>query len=104
MIDRVAAVDVVLIPVPANMTHSFQSLDLTVNGSAEKFLLSCFTEYYAAAVKDQLGSGKQLEEIEVDFHLSTVKPFHGRWLIALDNYLTSSKGVVLYSKAGRRQE
>ena len=56
--DRLATIDVVLVPVPANKTHIFQPLDLTVNVSAKKFLRSCFTEYYAAAVKEQLGSGK----------------------------------------------
>ena len=102
--DRLATIDVVLVPEPANMTHIFQPLDLTVNGSAKKFMRSCFTEYYAAAVKEQLGSGKQLEEIEVGFRLSTVKPLHGRWLIALYNYLTASKGrdIILkgWKKAG----
>ena len=57
-----------------------------VNGSAKKFLRLLFTEYYAAAVKEQIDSSKQLDEIEVNFHLSTMKPFHGRWLIALYNY------------------
>ena len=90
--DRLAAIDVVLVPVPANMTHIFQPLDLTVNASAKTFLRSCFAEYYAAAVKEQLGSGKQLEEIEVHFRSSTVKPLHRRWLIALYKYLTASKG------------
>ena len=35
--DRLAAIDVVLVPVPVNMTHIFQPLDLTVNGSAKSF-------------------------------------------------------------------
>ena len=81
MIDRLAAVDVVLILVPANMTHIFHPLDLAINGTAKMFLRSCFTEHYAAAVKDQLGRGRQLEKIEVDLCLSTVKPLNGRWLI-----------------------
>ena len=89
--DRLAAIDVVLVPVPANMNHIFQPLDLTVNGSAKKFQQSCFTEYYAVAVKEQLGSGKQLEGIEVDFRLLAVKALDDRWLIALYNYLTASK-------------
>ena len=56
--DRLAAINVVLVPVPSNMIHIFQPLDLTVNGSAKKFLQMCFTEHYVAAVKEQLGSGK----------------------------------------------
>lgn len=78
--DRLASANVVLVPVPVNMTHFFQPLDLTVNGSAKKFLRMLFTEYYAAPVKEQMDSDKQLEEVEVDFHLSTIKPLHARWL------------------------
>ena len=36
--DKLASANVMLVPVPANMTHFFQPLDLTVNGSARKFL------------------------------------------------------------------
>lgn len=102
--DKLAAIHAVLVPVPANMTHIFQPLDITVNGSAKKFLQSCFTEYYAAAVKEQIDSGKQLQEIDVDFRLSTVKPLYGQWLIALYNYMTTPKGrdIILkgWNKAG----
>ena len=42
--------DLHVIPVPANMTHFFQPLDLTVNGSAKKFMRNRFTEYYAGDI------------------------------------------------------
>ena len=100
--DRLASANIVLVPVPANMTHLLQPLDLTVNGSTKKFLRMLCTEYYAAAVKEQLDSSKQLEEIEVDFHLSTIKPFHARWLIALYNYMTTSKGRDIIKKGWKK--
>ena len=56
--------------VPANMTHFFQPLDLTVNGCAKQRMKKQFVTYYSSAVKQQLDSGKQLEDIEVDFRLS----------------------------------
>ena len=38
-----------------------------------------FVTYYLSAVKQQLDSGKQLEDIEVDFRLSMLKPLHAKW-------------------------
>ena len=76
----------------------FQSLDLTVNGSAKKFVRNQFTEYYSSAVKEQLDSGKQLDDIDVDFRLSTVKPLHSEWLISMYNYFTTRKGAEIIVK------
>ena len=100
--DRLAALNFELVPVPANMTHFFQPLDLTVNGSAKKFIRKQFTEYYAAAVKEQIDSGKQLDDIEVDFHLSIMKPLHATWLIALYNYMTTSNERKIILKGWRK--
>ena len=62
--------------VPANMTHFFQPLDLTVDGCAKQRMRKEFVTYCSSAVKQQLDSGKQLEDIEVDFRLSVLKPLH----------------------------
>jgi len=35
-----------------------------------------FITYYSDAVKEQLESGKKLEDVEVDFRLSVLKPLH----------------------------
>ena len=45
--DRLESLNLELVPVPANMTHFFQPLDLhvTVNGSAKMFVRNRFTEY-----------------------------------------------------------
>ena len=81
--DGLATLNFELVPVSANMTHFIQPLDLTVNGSAKKFLRKQFTEYYAAAVKEQTDRGKQLHDIEVDVHLSIMKPLHATWYSSL---------------------
>ena len=62
----------------------------------------CYLQCYTAAVKEQIDSGKQLDEIEVDFHLLTMKPLHGRWLIALYNYMTTSKGRDIIKKGWKK--
>ena len=90
------------ISVPANMTHFFQLLDLTVNGSAKKFMRNQFSKYYINAVKVQINSGKPVEEIDVDFRLSTLKPFHAQWLISLYNHLTSERGTQIINKGWKR--
>ena len=46
VLDKLESLNLELDPVPANMTHFFQLLHLTVNGSAKKFLRARFTEYY----------------------------------------------------------
>ena len=60
--DKLATLNFELVAVPANMTHFFQPLDLTVNGPAKKFLWEDFNKCYATAVKQQIDSGKQLDD------------------------------------------
>ena len=68
VLDKLKTLNFELVPVPANMTHLFQPLDLTVNGAAKKYMRKEFCTYYFNAVKQQLDSGKKLEDIEIDFH------------------------------------
>ena len=102
VLDKLESLNLELVPVPANMTHFFQPLDLTVNGSAKKFLRARFTEYYADSVREQIDNGKQLEDIDVDFRLSVIKPLHAKWLIALYNYLTTNKGMEIIAKGWKK--
>ena len=63
-----------------------------------------FITYYSGEVKSQLDSGKELDDIEVDFYLSKIKPLHVQWLIDMYSYFTTERGkqVVLkgWKKAG----
>ena len=77
---------------PENMTHIFQSLDLTVNGAAKDFLKVKFTECFAKKSEESLQEGKELEDIEVKFELTTLKPLHASWICDLYDNLPSSKG------------
>ena len=89
VIQKLSLCNIQLVAVPANMTHFFQPLDLTVTGSAKKFMKNRFVVYYSTSVKQQLDDRKQLEDVEVDFRLTVIKPLHARWLVDMFNFLTS---------------
>ena len=74
------------------MTDYFQVLDLTVNKWVKVFMKQKFNEWFAAQLRDELESGKELENITIKFLLSTMKPFHAGWLIGCYYQLTLSHG------------
>ena len=78
--------------VPANMTHFFQPLDLTVNGSAKNFMKKKFVTWYAKEVKKQMEAGVSVDSIEVNLKLASLKAIHANWLIELFNFLTPADG------------
>ena len=84
--------DILLVRVPANMTHIFQPLDLTVNRSAKSFFKRKFTEWYSNELKLQLETGTKLDNIEVKLNLTTLKPLHSTWIIEFYNKMTSNEG------------
>ena len=92
MKDKLAKLDIEVVPVPANMTHFFQPLDLTVNGAAKKFMRNEFTSYYSEQVLHQLQARTSEDEISVDLKLTTIKPLHVQWLVNLFNLMTTEKG------------
>ena len=54
-----------LVKVTNNMTHLFQSLDLTVNGHCKSYKKGKFAEWYHKQVEDALTHGKKIEHIEI---------------------------------------
>ena len=102
--ERLAELNIDCVYVPANMTHFFQPLDLTVNGCAKQGMRKEFVTYYSNAVKQQLDSGKQLEDIEVDFRLSVLKPLHAKWPVELFNFFTSTRGKEVIARGWKKSE
>ena len=78
-----------LVKVPNNMTHLLQPLDLTVNGHCKPFMKGMFAEWYRKQVKEALSHGKQVEDIEIKFYLTVIKPLHAKWLMKFYNHITS---------------
>ena len=57
------------------MTHIFQPIDLTVNGAAKYSLKVKFIEWFAKKIDECLQEGKELEDIEAKFGLTTLNPY-----------------------------
>ena len=74
------------------MTHFYQPLDLTMNGSAKGFIATKFNSWYAQQISDELESGKPLEEIDIKLRLSALKPLHLAWVVDFYRYTTSADG------------
>ena len=74
------------------MTQLFQPLDLTVNKHCKSYLKRSFSEWYSQQIKNQLSLGKKVEEIKIEFHLTTLKPLHTKWLVVYYNDITSENG------------
>ena len=78
-----------LVKVPNNMTHLFQPLDLTVNDHCKSYMKGKFAEWYRKQVEDALANGKKIEDIEIKFCLTVIKPLHAKWLMEFYNHITS---------------
>ena len=78
--------------VPNNITQLFQPLDLTVNKHCKSYLKRLFSEWYAQQIENQLSLGKKVEEIKIEFRLTTLKPLHAKWLVEYYNEITSENG------------
>ena len=73
------------------MTHLLQPYDSTVNGHYKSFMKGMFAEWYRKQVEEALSHGKKVEDIEIKFYLTVIKPLHAKWLIEFYNHITSKK-------------
>ena len=55
------------------MTHLFQPLNLTVNGSTKALLKATFREWFSQKIEEGLSEGKDLEDIDILLTLSVLK-------------------------------
>ena len=53
--------------VPANMTHLFQPLDLTVNKAAKDYTKQKFSDWFTRQINTGLENGQELDDIEIDY-------------------------------------
>ena len=83
--------------VPNNMTNYYQPLDCTINKWTKDFLKAKFSTWFSKQVQKHLDKGIALEDIDIRFQLTTMKPLHANWLIDLYNELTSprAKDVII---------
>ena len=79
------------------MTQLFQSLDLTVDKHCKSYQKRLFLEWYALQIENQLSLEKKVEEIKIEFRLTTLKLLHAKWLVQYYNEITSenSSSVII---------
>jgi len=90
--------NIYFVMVPNNMTHLFQPLDLTVNGHCKKFMKKKFLEWYTQQVDKALQTGVKVENINIEFKLTTIKPLHAKWIVEYYNHITSEAGTDIIIK------
>ena len=73
------------------MTHLFQPLDLTVNKAAKDYTKQKFSDWFTCQINTGLENGQELDDIEIDYRLSVLKPLHAKWLIYFYSYMTTTK-------------
>ena len=91
-----------LVKVPNNMTHLLQPYDPTVNGHCKSFMKGMFAEWYRKQVEEALSHGKKVEDIEIKFYLTVIKPLHAKWLMEFYNHITSEKGSEIIINGWKR--
>ena len=84
--------NIFLVLVSSNMTHIFQPLDLTVNNHCKNFMKNLFTEWYSKQIENGLSLNKKIEDINIQFKLTTLKSLHAKWLLQFYNHITSLEG------------
>ena len=84
------------------MTHLLQPLDLTVNGHCKSSMKGMFAEWYRKQVKETLSHGKKVEDIEIKFYLTVIKPLPAKWLMQFFNHITSEKGSKIIINGWKR--
>ena len=88
--------------VPPNVTHLFQLLELTVNKVAKYFTKTKFSEKFSRQISIGLQNGQELEDIEIDYRLSILKPLHAAWMISFYDYISSPEGKTVIASGWKK--
>ena len=72
-----------------------QPLDLTVNKHCKTFLKNSFSECYSRKTENELSLEKKIEDVNIQFRLTTLKPLHAKWLLEFYNHITSETGAEI---------
>ena len=84
--------NILLVRVRANMTHIFQPLGLTVNGTFKNFMRKKFSEWYSREILHTLENVYEVMDSRVDVKLTIMKQLHAKCLSEFYNYINSSDG------------
>ena len=100
--EALKANNVIATKIPPNMTHLYQPLDLTVNKFAKDYTQQKFGEWFSRQINIGLENGQELDDIEIDYRLSVLKPLHAKWLISLYNHMSSQEGKEIIASGWKK--
>ena len=61
-----------------------------------------FVECYRKQVEEALSHGKKVEDIEIKFYLTIIKPLYVKWLMEFYNHITSEEGSEIIINGWKR--
>ena len=57
-----------------------------------------FSEWYKQLVDNALQAGVKVENINIEFNLTTIKPIHAKWIVDYYDHITSKAGTNVIIK------
>ena len=81
--------------VPHNLANKFQSLGISINQSAKKFISNKFNTWYSDRVSKQLSDGVAPAEVKVSLKLSDLKPLYARWIVETYNHVKHQNDSII---------
>ena len=61
-----------------------------------------FSEWFSRQISIGLENGQELEDIQIDYRLSVLKPMHAKWLMSFYDFMSSPKGKVVIASGWRK--
>ena len=86
------------------MTNLYQPLDLSVNKAAKDFTRKKFLEWYTRQLTNGIKNGLELDDIDIDYQLSVLKPLHATWLISLYDHMNTEEGMKVTASGWKKSE
>ena len=83
-------IDLVITHVSNNYKNLFQPLDISVNKGVKCYLSGKYQDWYTEKVLEQLNRGVNTHDVKVNICLSTIKPFHAKWMIDMFKFKKES--------------
>ena len=61
-----------------------------------------FSGWFTRQISIGLENGQKLKDVEINYHLSVLKPLQAKWLISLYDYLDSPEGKAVVSNGWKK--
>ena len=91
-----------MVPVPNNMAHIYQPLDLSVNRCCKAFLRKESQNWFAGQVQQQIQNGCEAEEVKVDLTISILKSIQAKKLTSFYDRMQNRPDIAVkgFKRAG----